>query len=226
MSPPAMQSVVRNRKPARRRPGALAGLLLGLAALGVAARSPLEPVTPELPEIRTADFAVMPPRGDNWVYFQRARPGYVTFRKQDPLIRQLPGGEHLAFVLEIRAGHFPTQDLITPAGLEDGLKLALHESPGAESRYGMLRTESFAWQGTDCVSYVTSREEPVSLDDATIVLHWAAEGFFCRHPANPRVAILGQFQERRQAGTPSRLDGLLRDDAQQTLQSVRFLPAH
>ncbi len=233
-----MQSSVRRRVPNRvptlpcasrdRRSGGwglLIGLLLGLAAGGAAARSPLEPVTPEMPAIRTADFAVTPPSGEHWVYFQRAVPGYVTFRKQDPLKRQLPGGEHLAFVLEIRAGNFPTHDLTTQAGLEEALKAALHESPGADDSRGMLRTASFVWQDTDCLSYVTAREEPATLDGAQIVLAWAAEGFFCRHPANPSVAVIGQFQERHLAGTPSRLDGVLRDDAQQTLQSVRFLPA-
>ena len=209
---------------ARRLRQALLGVMVTLVCLGAAARSPLEPVTEDMPPLKTLDFTVAPPGGEHWLYYRRAMPGYVTFRKQDPLKKLLPGGEHLSFVIEIKAGRHAGHDLTTADGLEGALKLALYESADVY-RYGMLRVESFAWQDTDCVSYLVSREEPEVLEEQPMVFLWVAEGFFCRHPANPEVAVIGSFQERRPAGMPTRLDDLLRQEAEQTLQSVRFIPA-
>lgn len=209
---------------ARRLTHALAGVMVMLVCLGAAARSPLEPVTEDMPPLKTLDFTVAPPGGEHWLYYRRAMPGYVTFRKQDPLKKLLPGGEHLSFIIEIKAGRHAGHDLTTADGLEGALKLALYESADVY-RYGMLRVESFAWQDTDCISYLISREEPETLEGNPVVFLWVAEGFFCRHPANPEVAVTGSFQERRPAGMPTRLDDLLRQEAEQTLQSVRFIPA-
>lgn len=198
--------------------------MLGLVSLGALARSPLEPVTEDMPPLKTLDFTVEPPKGEHWLYYRRAMPGYVTFRKQDPIKKIVPGGEHLSFVIEIKAEKFTGHDLTTMSGLEAALKFALYESPDVY-RYGMLRVESFVWQDTDCASYLMSREEPETLDGQPVVFVWSVEGFFCRHPANPEVAVTGLFQERRLAATPSRLDDVLRAEAEQTLQSVRFIPA-
>ena len=198
--------------------------MVALVCLGADARSPLEPVTEDMPPLKTLDFTVEPPKGEHWLYYRRAMPGYVTFRKQDPIKKILPGGEHLSFIIEIKAEKFPGHDLTTGSGLEEALKFALYESPDVY-RYGMLRVESFVWQDTDCASYLMSREEPETVDDPPVVFAWSVEGFFCRHPANPEVAVTGLFQERRPAGTPSRLDDVLRAEAEQTLQSVRFIPA-
>ena len=209
---------------ARRLTHALAGVMVMLVCLGAAARSPLEPVTEDMPPLKTLDFTVAPPGGEHWLYYRRATPGYVTFRKQDPQKKLLPGGEHLSFVIEIKAGKYAGHDLASADGLEAALKFALYENSDGY-RYGMLRIESFAWQGTDCISYLVSREEPEMLEDNPVVFLWVAEGFFCRHPANPEVAVTGSFQERRPAGLPTRLDDLLRQEAEQTLQGVRFIPA-
>ena len=198
--------------------------MAGLISLGALARSPLEPVTEDMPPLRTLDFTVAPPVGEHWLYFRRAAPGYVTFRKQDPIKKALPGGEHLSFLIEIKAEKFPGHDLTTEAGLEAALKSALYESPDAYN-HGMLRVQEFAWQETDCASYLMSREEAEIVDGMPLVFVWRTEGFFCRHPVNPEVAVTGLFQERRLATMPSRLDDVLRGEAEQTLQSVRFTPS-
>jgi hypothetical protein len=201
--------------------------LLLLPGLPVAnAKSSLEEVTADMAPIVTSAFSVVPPKGEHWVYFQRAAPPYVTFRKQDPLIQRLPGGEHLAFVVEVRVEHFPDRDLSNQEGLEEALKSTLYGVPGDLRQIGMFRAESFAWQGTNCLSYIVTRRDPVTLDGAQIVLEFSTEGFFCRHPLDRQRVVSGLFQERRLAGTPSRLDDVLRDEAQRTLQSVRFLPEY
>ena len=203
---------------------ALFGCVLGLISFAVLARSPLEPVTEDMPPLKTLDFTVAPPTGEHWLYYQRAFPGYVTFRKQDPIKKVLPGGEHLSFIIEIKAEKFPGHDLSTGAGLEAALKSALYDSPDVY-KYGMLRVQGFTWQDTDCASYLMAREEPQMLDGKPVVFVWQTEGIFCRHPANPDVAVTGLFQERRLDTLPSRLDDVLRAEAEQTLQSIRFLPA-
>ena len=208
----------------RRLLAALAGLLLLPGLQAAHARSSLEEVTADMAPITTSAFSVAPPKGEHWVYFQRAAPPYVTFRKQDPLMQRLPGGEHLAFVIEIRVEHFPDRDLTSDEGLEEALKSTLYGMPGDLRQIGMFRAESFAWQGTGCLSYIVTRRDPVTLDGAQIVLEFSTEGFFCRHPLDRRRVVSGLFQERRLAGTPSRLDDVLRDEAQRALQSVRFLP--
>lgn len=204
--------------------------LLGLLLLPVFqpghARPSLAEVTADMAPIVTSAFSITPPKGEHWVYFQRATPPYVTFRKQDPLMQRLPGGEHLAFVVEVRVEHFPERDLSNQEGLEEALKSTLYGMPGDLRQIGMFRAESFAWQGTDCLSYIVTRRDPVTLDGAQIVLEFLTEGFFCRHPLDRQRVVSGLFQERRLAGTPSRLDDVLRDEAQHTLQSVRFLPEY
>lgn len=204
--------------------------LLGLLLLPVFqpghARPSLAEVTADMAPIVTSAFSITPPKGEHWVYFQRATPPYVTFRKQDPLMQRLPGGEHLAFVVEVRVEHFPERDLSNQEGLEEALKSTLYGMPGDLRQIGMFRAESFAWQGTDCLSYIVTRRDPVTLDGAQIVLEFLTEGFFCRHPIDRQRVVSGLFQERRLAGTPSRLDDVLRDEAQHTLQSVRFLPEY
>ena len=209
---------------ARRLKHALLGVMVVLVCLGAAARSPLEPVTEDMPPLKTLDFTVAPPKGEHWLYYQRAMPGYVTFRKQDPIKRLLSGGEHLSFGIEIKAEKYSAHDLTTADGLEAALKFALYERSDVY-RYGMLRVESFVWQDTDCISYLISREEPEVLEGNPVVFLWVGEGFFCRHPANPEVAATGLFQERRPWAMPTRLDDLLRQEAEQTLQGVRFIPA-
>lgn len=205
-------------------------VLLGLLLLPVFqpghARPSLAEVTADMAPIVTSAFSITPPKGEHWVYFQRATPPYVTFRKQDPLMQRLPGGEHLAFVVEVRVEHFPERDLSNQEGLEEALKSTLYGMPGDLRQIGMFRAESFAWQGTDCLSYIVTRRDPVTLDGAQIVLEFLTEGFFCRHPLDRQRVVSGLFQERRLAGTPSRLDDVLRDEAQHTLQSVRFLPEY
>lgn len=205
-------------------------VLLGLLLLPVFqpghARPSLAEVTADMAPIVTSAFSITPPKGEHWVYFQRATPPYVTFRKQDPLMQRLPGGEHLAFVVEVRVEHFPERDLSNQEGLEEALKSTLYGMPGDLRQIGMFRAESFAWQGTDCLSYIVTRRDPVTLDGAQIVLEFLTEGFFCRHPLDRQRVVSGLFQERRLAGTPSRLDDVLRDEAQNTLQSVRFLPEY
>lgn len=218
-----------NGKPSgyfRRCIAASIGLLL-LAGLPAAdARSLLEEVTADMAPVVTTAFSVAPPKGEHWVYFQRATPPYVTFRKQDPLIQRLPGGEHLAFVVEVRVEHFPDRDLTSEEGLEEALKSTLYGMPGDLRQIGMFRTQSFAWQGADCLSYIVTRRDPVTVDGAQIDLEFSTEGFFCRHPLDRQRVVSGMFQERRLAGTPSRLDDVLRDEAQRTLQSVHFLPEY
>lgn len=226
-SQPAMQLKPSNGKLSgtlHRLLAASFGLLLLSGFPATQARSSLEEVTADMAPIITSAFSVTPPNGEHWVYFLRLAPAYVTFRKQDPLVRRLPGGEHLAFVIEIKTEHFPEKDLITEDGLEDALKSTLYGALGEGRQIGMFRAESFAWQGTDCLSYIVTRSDPVMLDGARIVLDFVTEGFFCRHPVDRQRAVIGLFQERRLAGTPSRLDDVLRDEAQRTLQSVRFLP--
>lgn len=203
---------------------AFVGCMLGLLSFGALARSPLEPVTEDMPPLKTLDFTVAAPVGEHWLYFRRAEPGYVTFRKQDPIKKALPGGEHLSFIIEIKAEKFRGHDLMTEAGLEAALKSALYDSPDVY-KYGMLRVQGFAWQDTDCASYLMSREEPEIVDGKPLVFVWSTEGFFCRHPADPEIAVTGLFQERRLATMPSRLDDVLRAEAEQTLQSVRFTPS-
>jgi hypothetical protein len=223
-----MQVKLLKRKPSgtfRRLLAAAIGLLLLPALQAAHARSSLEEVTANMAPITTSAFSVAPPRGEHWVYFQRPAPAYVTFRKQDPLMQRLPGGEHLAFVIEVRAEHFPERDLMTEEGLEEALKSTLYGQAVDGRRIGMFRAQSFAWQNADCLSYIVTRSDPVVLDGALIVLQFLTEGFFCRHPADRQRVVSGSFQERRLAGTPSWLDDVLRDEAQQTLQSVRFLPA-
>lgn len=223
-----MQVKLLKRKPSGtfRRLLAVAVSLLLLPTLQAAhARSSLEEVTADMAPITTSAFSVALPRGEHWVYFQRPAPAYVTFRKQDPLIQRLPGGEHLAFVIEIRAEHFPERDLITEEGLEEALKSTLYGQAVDGRRIGMFRAQSFAWQDTDCLSYIVTRNDTVTQDRGPLVLDFTTEGFFCRHPVDRQRVVSGMFQERRLAGTPSRLDDVLRDEAQQTLQSVRFLPA-
>lgn len=218
-----------NGKPAgslRRLLAALAGLLLLPGLQAAHARSSLEEVTADMAPITTSAFSVVPPKGEHWLYFQRATPPYVTFRKQDPLMQRLPGGEHLAFLIEVRVEHFPDRDLTSDEGLEEALKSTLYGMPGDLRQIGMFRAESFAWQGTGCLSYIVTRRDPVTLDGAQIVLEFSTEGFFCRHPLDRRRVVSGLFQERRLAGTPSRLDDVLRDEAQRALQSVRFLPEY
>ena len=217
----------------RKRPGGLwqhSAALFALLVLQVfqqtAAKSPLEELAADMPAIATSAFRITPPQGEHWVYFQRPAPPYVTFRKQDPLKQRLPGGEHLAFVVEVRVEHFPDRDLSTQEGLEEALKSTLYGMPGDVRQIGMFRAESFAWQGTDCLSYIVTRRDPVTLEGAQIVLEFSTEGFFCRHPDDRQRVVSGLFQERRLAGTPSRLDDVLRDEAQRTLQSVRFLPEY
>jgi len=228
-SPPVMQAKLPNRKRSDLACRQLAALLC-LLCLQVFSRAPakssLEEVTADMPPITTSAFSVTPPKGENWVYFQRPMPPFVTFRKQDPLIRRLPGSEHLAFVVEIRLEHFPDSDLSTQEGLEETLKSSLYSALGDGRQIGMFRAESFAWQGTDCLSYIVTRSDLVTLDREKIVLEFATEGFFCRHPLDRQRVVSGLFQERRLAGTPSRLDDVLRDEAQRTLQSVRFLPEY
>ncbi len=228
-SPPAMQAKLPNRKRsdlACRQLAALLCLLCLLVFSRAPAKSSLEEVTADMPPITTSAFSVTPPKGENWVYFQRPMPPFVTFRKQDPLIRRLPGSEHLAFVVEIRLEHFPDSDLSTQEGLEETLKSSLYSALGDGRQIGMFRAESFAWQGTDCLSYIVTRSDLVTLDREKIVLEFATEGFFCRHPLDRQRVVSGLFQERRLAGTPSWLDDVLRDEAQRTLQSVRFLPEY
>ncbi len=228
-SPPAMQAKLPNRKRsdlACRQLAALLCLLCLLVFSRAPAKSSLEEVTADMPPITTSAFSVTPPKGENWVYFHRPMPPFVTFRKQDPLIRRLPGSEHLAFVVEIRLEHFPDSDLSTQEGLEETLKSSLYSALGEGRQIGMFRAESFAWQGTDCLSYIVTRSDLVTLDREKIVLEFATEGFFCRHPLDRQRVVSGLFQERRLAGTPSRLDDVLRDEAQRTLQSVRFLPEY
>ena len=210
----------------RRLLAAAIGLLLlpGLPAAN--ARSSLEEVTADMAPITTSAFSLAPPKGEHWVYFQRAAPPYVTFRKQDPLMQRLPGGEHLAFVVEVRVEHFPDRDLTYDEGLEEALKSTLYGMPGDLRQIGMFRAQSFAWQGTACLSYIVIHRDPVTLDGAQIVLEFSTEGFFCRHPLDRQRVVSGLFQERRLAGTPSRLDDVLRDEAQRALQSVRFLPEY
>ena len=208
----------------RRFIAASIGLLLLQGLPAANARSSLEEVTADMAPIVTSAFSVVPPKGEHWVYFQRAVPPYVTFHKQDPLIQRLPGGEHLAFIVEVRVEHFPDRDLTTQEGLEEALKSTLYGMPGDLRQIGMFRAESFAWQDTDCLSYIVTRRDPVMLEGAQVVLEFSTEGFFCRHPLDRRRVVSGLFQERRLAGTPSRLDDVLRDEAQGALQSVRFLP--
>ena len=210
----------------RRFLAALLGLLLLPVFQPGHARPSLAEVTADMAPIVTSAFSITPPKGEHWVYFQRATPPYVTFRKQDPLMQRLPGGEHLAFVVEVRVEHFPERDLSNQEGLEEALKSTLYGMPGDLRQIGMFRAESFAWQGTDCLSYIVTRRDPVTLDGAQIVLEFLTEGFFCRHPLDRQRVVSGLFQERRLAGTPSRLDDVLRDEAQHTLQSVRFLPEY
>ncbi len=219
-----MSQDCRVSRPACRFAPAWLGVVATLVCLAANARSPLEAVTGETPPLRTLDFTAEPPHGEHWFYYRRAMPGYIIFRKQDPLKKRLPGGEHLSFAIEVKAGKHPGHDLKSAEGLEAALKALLYMN-AADYRYGMLRVESFAWQDTDCVSYLVSREEPEVLEEQPMVFLWVAEGFFCRHPANPEVAVIGSFQERRPAGMPTRVDDLLRQEAEQTLQGVRFIPA-
>lgn len=224
-----MQAKLANRKRSdlpRRHLAALFGLLCVQVFSQATAKSSLEEVTDNMPPITTSAFSVTPPKGENWVYFQRSMPPpFVTFRKQDPLIRRLPGSEHHAFVVEIRLEHFPESDLVTQEGLEETLKSTLYSALGEGRQIGMFRAQSFAWQGTDCLSYIVTRSDPVMVDGARVVLEFLTEGFFCRHPVDRQRVVSGMFQERRLGGTPSRLDDALRDEAQRSLQSVRFLPA-
>lgn len=223
-----MQAKLANRKRsdlARRQLAALFGLLCLQVFSHVPAKSSLEEVTADMPPITTSAYSVAPPKGENWVYFQRSMPPFVTFRKQDPLIRRLPGSDHHAFVVEIRLEHFPESDLVTQEGLEETLKSSLYSALGEGRQIGMFRAQSFAWQGTDCLSYIVTRSDPVMVDGARVVLEFLTEGFFCRHPVDRQRVVSGMFQERRLSGTPSRLDDALRDEAQRSLQSVRFLPA-
>ena len=205
-----------NRKPAFW----IAALWFALALpAGAALR---QPVTPETKPVQTADFLAPVPTGENWVYLQRNLPGFVSFRKHDPVRATFPGGEYQSFVVEIRAETLNGEDLLTLDGLEAALKRWLYRDN--EGSYGPLRVESFPWQETDCLVFMSSRQLPEEVDGRRVLFLSASEGFFCRHPLNARIAIIGYFQERLLAGTPSLLDDALRQEAERILQGVRFPP--
>ncbi len=207
-------------KPNRIRALCTAAMLLVLVLpAGAALR---QPVTAETKPVQTADFLAPVPTGENWVYLQRNLPGFVSFRKQDPIRSTFPGGEHQSFTVEIRAETQSGQDLLTLDGLEAALKAWLYRDN--EGSYGPLRVESFPWQETDCLVFMSSRQLPEEIDGRQVIFLSASEGFFCRHPLNARIAIIGYFQERHLAGTPSLLNDALREEAERILQGVRFPP--
>jgi len=200
----------------------IVGLLLAVSYSGAAAQSLLEPVTSTTTLIKAIGFEVTPPKGDYWFSYRQNPPGQVTFRKQDPAMKTLPNGSRHSFVVEIKAERYRDFDLRTASGLEAAVVYALYETPD-HYKYGTQRFERFDWQGTECIRYTMSREQPEKLDGKRVVFRWDVEGYFCRHPTSPMIAVTGLFQERRLLDTPSMLNETLRDEAEQVLKSIRFM---
>lgn len=196
---------------------------IGFSSAVAAAKSDLVPVTPASPVVRAIGYEVAPPQGMHWFSYRTNEPGWVTFRKQDPSRASLPGAELVSFVVEIKAERYGGHDLNTPAGLEAALKFALYEKPD-EFKYSPARLEHYPWQGTNCIRYAMTRDRPATVKGESIPFRWQVEGFFCRHPYIPHVAVTGLLQERRPTETPSLLDGALRQEAEGILDSVRFSP--
>jgi hypothetical protein len=197
-------------------------LTLGLFGVAALAQRALIPVDPRSPPIKVIGYEVSPPQGSHWFIDSRNEPGWITFRKQDSARQSVPNGELLSLVVEIKAERYPRHDLTTPAGLEEALKYALYEKPEA-FRYSSPRFDHYPWQGTHCIRYSMTRERAELVNGESIPWVWSVEGFFCRHPDSPTIAVTGFFQERRPAQTPSLLDEGLRKEAQDVLDSIRFV---
>lgn len=184
--------------------------------------STLVPITVNTHVIKAIGYEVSPPRGNYWFSYHYNQPGWVEFRKQDPAKASLPKGNLLSFVVEIKAEQWRDYDLTTPAGLEAALKFGIYENPN-KYKYSTPLFEHYSWQGTNCIKYEVSREEPDTVNGELITFRWDVKGFFCRHPDSRQIGVMGFFQERRPLETPSLLDAQLRKETESVLDSVRFI---
>jgi hypothetical protein len=192
-------------------------------SVGAHAQSALVPLEQPPRSIRAIGFEVSPPNGENWFVRARNQPGQVTFQKQIATPAAEQQGQPSTFVIEVKAERYREHDLSHPAGLEAALRFALHEDTERFS-YGPLRITAFAWQGTDCLRYSSSREERDVVTQPSVRQRWEVDGYFCRHPSSPAIAVTGLMQQRTPLSFGSLLDDGLRAEAEDTLQSVRFVP--
>lgn len=201
-------------QPNAARRTALAVLLATLAAAPGAAE--LAVVAPGAARVEAIGFSVQPPAGEHWFAYRHLPAGQVAFRKDDPSWRLLPGGERIRFVVEIKAERYADFDLADPEQLRAALRYALDQGSGSERPFTPL-----ARQGSDCLHYVASREQA---DNDGSPLRQTVEGYFCRHPEAPHVAVTSLFQVSHPPATPSPLTGELRREAGAVLDSLRYRP--
>jgi hypothetical protein len=180
-------------------------------------RPPGRPVTAHEQRLSFRGFSILPPQGRDW-YIRNQTPSDIVFFK--PLTdKTKPSSQaHSTFGIVVMVV-YPDE------GSVGDLREYVRQRLRGEGRFTNVQSRVASDNALDveCVRFESVSEER---DNPLVpgVLTLTGYGVFCRHPFSPRYLFHLSYSERYPQKEPSRLDDVVRAEAEAVLKSVVFAP--
>lgn len=213
----------------KRNPGSYLTLVLcGAAGIaGCASSSDFRQLTPSvaLAPVEANGFSVMPPKGPSWFY--EAGGDGVQFGRELASEPAPDPSAELAQTGLVVVGFMP-RSMMTVASTADLQREATRwiKEMSLEPRERLVdfKVAPYTAQGTGCVRFEETVEDPSHPHARGVILITSSAGFFCRHPYAPDRVIQGGYSERRFGGLSPLPGETFKSEAEAVLKGVIFKP--